>query len=118
MKMTTKATVTHTPGPWHTDPHAMASSSGVDVSVFALTPKHGNPQWIARVYGQGALAVGHNAERNANAALIAAAPAMLGALESLLRVADALISQSEHDIYCEEFSDARAAIAAARGGAK
>lgn len=98
----------HTPGPWNLS----ESHSGADRSVFALSPKHQNPIWIARVYnGDGSI---HTPApiRDANARLIAAAPDLLEACEETLRLHDL----SEDDRLAGVIGIAiRAAIAKAKG---
>ena len=71
---------THTPGPWtiRTD-----SRTDIDRTVFAHTPIHNNPVAIARVYGEGVMA-SPDAEKIANARLIAAAPDLLAACQRAL----------------------------------
>jgi hypothetical protein len=68
-----------TPGPWALsgdDPNS------TDRAVYARMPKSGNPKYIARIYGEGILSRDVTA-RNANARLIAEAPALLAENERL-----------------------------------
>jgi hypothetical protein len=66
----------HTPGPWFAND--LNSKYDPDRTVYARTPIHGNPRYIARVYGQGAM--NPDPESLANARLIAAAPALRAAV--------------------------------------
>ncbi len=98
-------TAKHTPGPW------VASKSTTKASNFADHVAHvsAGPKVIARVNG------GVTEERTialANAALLAAAPDLLAALETLVRRCEASDLQHADGFPIKE---ARTAIAKARG---
>ena len=95
-----------TPGPWEI--HGMESSGSQDISICGRTAQHHNPIWLARVYGQGIMSKDTGA-RDANAHLIAAAPALLEALRSMIEKDE---TTSRHD-WKWHFDKARAAIALA-----
>ena len=89
----------HTPGPWSLDGDGVRAlvrdASGVIVAVRHRMPGHKN---------------------EANMRLIAAAPALLEALEDLASLAEVAMREvGEYDIEAE-LADARAAIAKATGG--
>lgn len=69
----------HTPGPWL---YRRDSKASTDATIYALTST-GNPRYIARVYGEGVLST-RIEERDANLALIAAAPVMKAQQDELL----------------------------------
>ena len=103
----------HTPGPW------MVESDGKeDATVTAFTAVHHNPVYICRVYGEGVLARAGDSteERAANAALIAAAPDLLAALEMAVATIERIAPK--HGPFSSvdgTLSVARAAIAKAEG---
>lgn len=68
----------HTPGPWSVP--EMDQKHDADRSILAYR-RSGNPQWIGRAYGGGILTRADD-EMKANAALIAAAPALLAELRA------------------------------------
>ena len=74
--------MTHTPGPWTA--RTANLTGGEDITIEARTPIHNNPVFIARAYNSGILGTS-DPEREANARLIAAAPAMLDALREIRR---------------------------------
>lgn len=87
--METKDFEGHTPGPWHVgERKARGWSDQADFFVYA-GEDHGEPNLICRPYATDAY--DGIAERNANAALIAAAPRLLSVnkqlLEALRRIA-------------------------------
>jgi hypothetical protein len=113
---TTPPPAAHTPGPWIADlQRDLDKTHGTDISIFAKTPIHGNPQWLARVYGPGALAIGMNGERDANVRLIAAAPDLLAALQRTLRQIEILKDIAKIMKPSEAELSARAALARAEG---
>ena len=90
--MTTK----HTPGPWITD-----SKERTDTARYIMAAARPFPHTIARID------LTNRAEDEANAALIAAAPELLEALEALISPVGVVML---HDL-----DRARAAIAKVRG---
>lgn len=96
--MTTK----HTPGPW--------KIITLDGHTY-INPQRPEGEWglIAKMVGTSAY------EESANAALIAAAPDLLAALEELLWAASRTSLETDGD-YSNAFTAARAAIARATGG--
>jgi hypothetical protein len=93
----------HTPGPWHVHPdHPRAiDADGVEVALAQLVIRPGGCD-IQMV-----------TEAEANAVLIAAAPAMLAALRALLAVCEEELDAGR----VPEMIEARAAIAKAEGRA-
>lgn len=87
----------HTPGPWAYEPQAYHPDR-----IFA------GCKLIATAHGD-------SAETEANAALIAAAPELLAALEMFLEDFDKPLSSIGIRIRVESVDKARAAIAAAKG---
>jgi type VI protein secretion system component VasF len=83
----------HTPGPWRHD------------AEWGLV-KHGKTE-IAALHSGNA----------ANAALIAAAPDLLDALQRFVTACDAHLPEPTHQAFCGLFASARAAIAKATGEA-
>jgi len=63
----------HTPSPWYTD-----TAGQGDITVTSTHDKHGSDQDVCEVYGAS------DEEQAANAALIAAAPDLLAALEACM----------------------------------
>jgi len=111
----------HTPGPWEVAHYDGEEWYGCDVSVFARISSV-NHRSVARIYGDGVLAHNpNNAERDANARLIAAAPEMLEALEKAVPWLGKMIADGGHlnsvlPRACEIALDqAEAAISKARG---
>lgn len=76
----------HTPGPW-----------AVDMTTVTATVRAADGKSVARCY-----------QGNHDAALIAAAPELLGCLIDLL--------DADGDLYAMDFNRYRAAVAAATGG--
>ena len=96
----------HTPGPWAVDDH----DYGVEVFRAQPMPGGGRGEGICAVYGWGAM-------RDADARLIAAAPELLEALESMLGAFDTPLARMRLGIASSPVSTAaRAAIEKARGG--
>ena len=94
--------VRHTPGPWSV------------VLVGALKIKaDSTPGYFATI--EGACAGAHGAEGEANARLIAAAPELLAALESLVSAPDAFPPPGEFSDTARKHREARALIARIRG---
>jgi hypothetical protein len=107
MKTETKG---HTPGPW-TVASGQRSDDGGE-AYFEIGSQDGSLSSVARCYFDPRL----NEERHAalaDAALIAAAPELLEALEEMVRLSDELMERHGVGIYA---GGARAAIAKARGG--
>lgn len=93
----------HTPTPWHVIEE--------DNCTFSIMHT-GSGQWIATVHG------GREYDEQDAAFIVRACnshAALVGALEALLRVADEHVSHKAHDTHCEVFSDARDALALAKG---
>lgn len=110
----------HTPGPWFAND--LNSKYDPDRTVYARTPIRGNPRYIARVYGQGAM--NPDPESLANARLIAAAPAMRAALERAERFISNVPTDEQldarmahNDTGRETYRAITAALAAADKGA-
>lgn len=100
----------HTPGPWAAD--GLDSPHDADRAIYARTPLHGNPIFVARAYGNGCLCP-ITPERVANARLIAAAPDLLEAAEKLI---DSFMGLNyAFGTRSEEIAMLRAAIAKAKG---
>jgi hypothetical protein len=111
-------TTTRTHGPWLISKGHGSSDS----TVYARTSS-GNPRYIARVFGEG-FGSRMTKERDANAALIAAAPELLEALKLLVPCLE-MAFDAEGDAFGVHHNDATdalggaiAAIAKAEGGAK
>jgi hypothetical protein len=98
----------HTPGPWTIKGPIR---DGQDISIEARRAS-GNPQYIGRVYSAGILAKS-DPEAEANARLIAAAPALLQVAEGALGYLEALPVAARPDEAW--FAPLRAAIRAAKG---
>lgn len=93
----------HTPGPWYVEK--------TDADRFIIIDK----ECEGRICDVLDVCKEFGPERQkANAALIAAAPDMLEALESLLRVAD-IVMKKQGSIDCSIRHNARQALAKARG---
>ena len=93
--------MTHTPGPWN--------FRGMTRAIVSAPNKDGCYSTIGHV--SESLMIGEQ-EHFANAALIAAAPALLAALEELLWAASRTSLETDGD-YSNAFTAARAAIAKA-----
>ena len=93
--------IKHTPGPWFVTRHATPDHS----PQFGIYDEYGRGRDIATIYGA-------NAE--ADAALIAAAPALLAALVDLLTIANERGAMLGLDEGGPVLDNARAAIAQAR----
>lgn len=94
--------IKHTPGPWH-----IASGGAVIGRECA----------VAVVNTYTALQKLTDAEREANACLIAAAPELLAALEWIIEAADDSDNMKATDLVeCIPWESIRAAIAKAKGG--
>ncbi len=108
-------TASHTPGPWTVD---TGHRTDIDRTVFAHSPIHNNPIAIARVYGEGVMA-SPDAEKIANARLIAAAPDLLAALNDAAAgfavLSTAGLGETHEAFARENFAKAKAAIAKAQG---
>lgn len=104
--------IEYTPGPWWIDSDKKNSS---DASIGSTNRTSGHPIWIGRVYGEGVLS-GDLSKRDANAALIAAAPDLLVALTGLVKE----ISRKKMDVRKDyslmvELAEATKAIMKATG---
>jgi len=75
-----------TPGPWRVA--GLDQPHDGDRTIYARTPIHGNPRYIASVYGEG-VTVMPSRERMANAVLVVAAPTMFETLFGILSSFDA-----------------------------
>ena len=94
----------HTPGPWY--PHYAKADHCLSSSVWGKEP--GNQ--VAVIGGKSLETM------NANAALIAAAPAMYEALKGMVSMYDSLNKSNKHDGACPCYHcQARTALAQAEG---
>ena len=104
-------TTAHTPGPWLVYneaarfPGIEAGLNGRNFSVVV----YGTDNEIEGVKGR------THAEALANARLIAAAPALMAALEQMIPLAEMINLNLGDDRYAARIAAARAAIAAAKG---
>ena len=103
-------TAQHTPGPWQMSRQEYDNTHSTDLSIYAPVPPHNNPKSICRVYGEGGLSAIIE-ERDANAALIAAAPELLAAL----KFCAAALEAEAGKLYAAHLEQARAAIAKTTG---
>lgn len=102
--------IKHTPGPWHVTEHSdWQGMSGVSLGIDDRFGAEGG-----RDYSLATVVHGDPDELQANACLIAAAPALLAALERLAESELASMEEREYP-HAEAYLQARAAIAAARG---
>jgi hypothetical protein len=94
----------HTPGPWtefeDSDSHDIIAPDGTHIA--RMEPRNGQP-------------VDH-AMQVADAHLIAAAPALLEALETILKQHSVICEDTANDLIDDDCAKARAAIAQAKGG--
>lgn len=102
---------THTPGPW-----AVLNVVENEKAEVWYRPNDGLASLIARTY-ECSICEEHGGGAAANARLIAAAPALLAALKQCLPFVDRIrgITGGDGDLTAQ---NARAAIAAAKGGAQ
>ena len=99
-------TAKHTPGPWHLSECATQTTRAGIVSVDGLH--------ITDVNGYGMT----DSQNQANATLLAAAPAMYEALKGMVSMYDSLNKSNKHDGACPCYHcQARAALAQAEGRA-
>jgi hypothetical protein len=85
--------VPHTAGPWSVS----LPLTGQDVTIEARTPIHGNPVFIARVYGPGVLSKAVET-RDANARLLSSAwtpPPLVEAARESVRRLQVLVDSGE-----------------------
>lgn len=108
--MTTASKVTHTPGPWIAKKRRTIYGHAhfISMHIGKLAPNAtGEAVFDVQPYARPAIA-------EANARLIAAAPAMLAALERLTRQAECTCHDGGENFTCD-VCEARAALAAAKG---
>lgn len=103
----------HTPGPW-TIGKVSHKKQRVDIDSLHADPTVGHQTWrgLARAYGCNDMPAEGTAAMLANARLIAAAPELLEAIETLVEHFEYYIGDNE----CRPIENARAAIAKASGG--